>query len=103
MTEESKAKTVNKHVDIQRLANLCSLVIPENISSTLGLQLEEIFSYFESLSQYNTQNINPMSHVHQDNNVLREDIVNTSLTREEALSLAPERKGAFFKVPLIID
>jgi len=44
-----------------------------------------------------------MSHVHQDNNVLREDIVNTSLTREEALSLAPERKGAFFKVPLIID
>jgi aspartyl-tRNA(Asn)/glutamyl-tRNA(Gln) amidotransferase subunit C len=35
-------------------------------------------------------------------NVLREDIVAGSITREEALKNAPNSDGVFFKVPKVI-
>jgi aspartyl-tRNA(Asn)/glutamyl-tRNA(Gln) amidotransferase subunit C len=36
-------------------------------------------------------------------NVFREDIVLPSVDPEEALSNAPDREGAFFKVPRIME
>jgi aspartyl-tRNA(Asn)/glutamyl-tRNA(Gln) amidotransferase subunit C len=41
-------------------------------------------------------------HMGDAKNVLREDIVEGSISREEALQNAPDADGTFFKVPKVI-
>jgi aspartyl-tRNA(Asn)/glutamyl-tRNA(Gln) amidotransferase subunit C len=44
----------------------------------------------------------PTAHVLFLQNVLREDEVLPSLSQDEALAFAPEKKDGFFKVPKVI-
>ncbi len=44
-----------------------------------------------------------MTHVHGSKNILREDVVEPSLSPTDALLNAPDRNGQFFRVPLIKD
>ena len=91
-------------IDVNAIANLCYLeVVPER-AHHLKQELTDILNYVKALSAYDTHAVEPMSHVHVgDVNELREDELIESLNREEVLSCAPDRKGAFYKVPLIIE
>ena len=54
------------------------------------------------LNELDVEDINPAFHVVEFNNVFRDDKVKTSLILDEALKNAPQKEGAFFKVPRII-
>ncbi|MCD6256598.1 Asp-tRNA(Asn)/Glu-tRNA(Gln) amidotransferase subunit GatC, partial [Candidatus Aerophobetes bacterium] len=58
--------------------------------------------YVEKLREVDTANIPPTSHVLPLKNVFREDKLSFSLSPDEALSNAPDRKDNLFKVPKII-
>lgn len=66
-------------------------------------QLSRILNYVEKLNEINTQDIEPTSHVLSLNNVFREDVIRTSLSREEVLRNAPDSSDKFFRVPKIIE
>jgi aspartyl-tRNA(Asn)/glutamyl-tRNA(Gln) amidotransferase subunit C len=48
------------------------------------------------------QGVEPMTHVHEVVNVMRDDVVGECLTTEEALRNAPKKNDAFFKVPKVL-
>jgi aspartyl-tRNA(Asn)/glutamyl-tRNA(Gln) amidotransferase subunit C len=61
-----------------------------------------MIAFVEKLNELDTTGVEPLLHMTDEINVLREDQVNGSITREEALKNAPEHDGQFFKVPKVI-
>ena len=49
-----------------------------------------------------TRRVEPMAHALPLHNVLRDDVVQPSLSLDQVLGNAPETDGAFFKVPKVI-
>jgi len=64
-------------------------------------QLEKILEYIEKLKELDVKDIPPTFHALSLKNVLREDEVKPSLTTEEALKNAPDKKDNFFSVPKV--
>ena len=57
----------------------------------------------DTLNSLNTEGIDPTSHAVPVTCVLREDAGRKSLSIEESVMNAPERKDNFFKVPPVIE
>ena len=61
-----------------------------------------MIEFVDKLNELNTDGVEPLLHMTDAVNVLREDAVKGSITREEALKNAPDTDGVFFKVPKVI-
>ena len=88
--------------DTRHVAKLARLALDESKLQKFTGQLENILKYVDKISQLDTRGVEPMAHALPMHNVLREDVVEPSLTNEQALQNAPETDGPFFKVPKII-
>jgi aspartyl-tRNA(Asn)/glutamyl-tRNA(Gln) amidotransferase subunit C len=94
--------------DVEHVARLARLALTEEEKERYTAQLGQILGYVEKLSELNTKDIAPTSHVLPLANVWREDKVepSTALTLgapEDILANAPEREGSLFKVKKIIE
>jgi aspartyl-tRNA(Asn)/glutamyl-tRNA(Gln) amidotransferase subunit C len=65
-------------------------------------QLNEILDYFKKIDAIDTSNIEPTFHVIDLVNVLRDDKVEPSLSKTDALKNAPQKEGSFIKAPKIL-
>ena len=89
--------------DVRKVAKLARLDLPEEEIETFTPQLEKILGYFSDLEKIDTKNVPPTNRAVEVVNVCREDVINTSNTREEILDQAPQREGDFFRVPKILS
>ena len=89
--------------DIDQIAELARLRLKPEEKAKLQRDLESILGYAKTLDALDTKNVVPTSHVLDMENVFREDQVNVSSVRDEALDQAPSREGKFFKVPKVVD
>ncbi len=89
--------------DVEHIAKLAKLSFSEDEMKKFTEQFNEILSFMEKLNELDTSSIEPLSHVIELQNVLRNDIVRPSLPTEEALKNAPAKDDRFFKVPKVID
>ena len=64
--------------------------------------LEKMIGFVDKLKELDTTGVEPLLHMSDHTNVLREDIPANMLTREEALQNAPHHDGVYFKVPKVI-
>ena len=55
------------------------------------------------LNELNTDNVEPLIYMTDEVNVLREDVVKTDMTQEEALKNAPKKDSDYFKVPKVVE
>ena len=88
--------------EVRHIAKLARLELSDTEVETFSSQLGDILDYMDKLNEVDTTNVEPLSHVHDQVNRLREDKAEPSLTREEALKNAPDTDGTFFKVPRVI-
>ena len=89
--------------DVEHIAKLAKLSFTEDEKTDFTEQFNEILSFMEKLNELDTSNVEPLSHVIEVQNVLREDMVKESLPTENALKNAPSHTDQFFKVPKVID
>jgi aspartyl-tRNA(Asn)/glutamyl-tRNA(Gln) amidotransferase subunit C len=93
-------------IDLKTVAHVAELArldpSPEE-SVQLASELTKIVDYIGALNKIDTDGVEPLHHVLDQHNVLSEDIPSPSLSQEDALSNAPQRKGDFFVVPRVID
>ncbi len=89
--------------DVEHIAQLAKLNFSEEEKAKFTEQFNEILAFMEKLDELDTSNVEPLSHVIELQNVLREDTVKPSLPTEEALKNAPAKTERFFKVPKVID
>jgi aspartyl-tRNA synthetase len=88
---------------VKHVAKLARLRMTEEEAVSYQKDLNDILGYVETLSELDTENVEPMSHVLEMRNVWREDKPAKPDKREAILSNAPVRDGDYYKVPRIIE
>lgn len=65
--------------------------------------MEEMLNYIDKLGELDTTGIEPMTHVFQSSNVMREDEVTNGDGKSMALINAPKSNGEAFIVPKTVE
>jgi aspartyl-tRNA(Asn)/glutamyl-tRNA(Gln) amidotransferase subunit C len=87
---------------VDKLAHLARLQFNETEKAAIRNDLQRMIGFVEKLNELNLDGVRPLLHMGEEVNVLREDVVSGSVTREEALKNAPLHDNQFFKVPKVI-
>ena len=88
---------------IERLSQLAKLQFSEDEKKELKIDLERMIEFVEKLKEVDTAGVEPLLHITDAVNVLRDDEVKQTITKKEALLNAPLTDGDFFKVPKVIE
>ena len=104
MSERSAAADKFTATDVERLARLARLALTRDEIALFSRQLADFLAYAEQVQQLDTSGIAPTSHAIGAPTELRDDEVTTCLSRDLAVSQAPEaaRGAGLFKVPRVI-
>jgi aspartyl-tRNA(Asn)/glutamyl-tRNA(Gln) amidotransferase subunit C len=88
--------------DVEKVALLGRLSLSETELATMSEQLASIVGYVDHLAQVDTEGVEPMAHAVEQSNVFRDDVVEMSLPREEALANAPHHDARGYLVPAVL-
>lgn len=89
--------------EVEHVARLARLELSEQEKEKLTEQMSNVLTYVEKLNELDTKGVEPTAHVLDINNVMRDDVAETSLSQEQALANAPEKAAGHYKVPKIIE
>ena len=89
--------------DVKKIAELARLEFSNNEIEEYTIEMNKILGYVEKLNELDTENVEPLSHPVENENVFREDINIKSVKTEEALKNAPDSTSEHFKVPKVIS
>ena len=87
---------------IQHLANLSRLSFSEEETKEYKEDLQGMIAFVEKLQEVDTTGVEPLQHMGDAVNMLREDVIQGSIDRAEALKNSPVKDDTFFKVPKVI-
>lgn len=87
---------------VDKLANLARLQFNETEKEDIKNDLQRMIQFVEKLNEVDTSGVEPLLHMSEQVNVLREDKVRGSIPTAEALKNAPLHDEQFFKVPKVI-
>jgi aspartyl-tRNA(Asn)/glutamyl-tRNA(Gln) amidotransferase subunit C len=87
---------------VEKLARLSMLSINGDEREQIKNDLQKMIGFVDKLKELDTSGVEPLLHMSENVDVLREDIPGNMLSREEALQNAPDHDGTYFKVPKAI-
>jgi len=87
---------------IDNLSNLARLEFNAAEKEEIKKELQRMIHFVEKLGELDTSGVEPLLHMSPEINVLREDKLRDSVSRDEALANAPATDGTYFKVPKVI-
>lgn len=87
---------------VEKILTLSRLYLKEEEKDEIIPQLEEILTYFKSIEELNTENIEPMFHPPIQKLFLREDKEEKFFDREILEKISPLFEDGFVKVPKIV-
>jgi aspartyl-tRNA(Asn)/glutamyl-tRNA(Gln) amidotransferase subunit C len=89
--------------DVQHIALLARLGLTPDEAERLRGELDAILDYVRKLESLDTTDVEPTAHVVDLPTPLREDRVANPGAADEMTRNAPDRDGAFLRVPKIIE
>jgi aspartyl-tRNA(Asn)/glutamyl-tRNA(Gln) amidotransferase subunit C len=87
---------------IDQLAHLARLSFKPTEKEEIKNDLQKMISFIEKLNEIDTTGVEPLLFMTDEVNILREDEVKGSISREAGLFNAPDKDDQFFKVPKVI-
>ena len=87
---------------LHKVAHLARLNIKPEEEDKLMQDMSKILDWVDQLKEVDTTGIEPITHMTEETNVLREDIPDQPITKEQALKNAPATDGDYFKVPKVL-
>lgn len=102
LTEDGERMSISKR-EVEYVARLARLGLSEAEKDKMSEQLSRILEHIAVLNRLDTSNVPQLAHVLPVQNVFRPDVVSAGLTREAALSNAPEAEAGCFRVPKITE
>jgi len=75
----------------------------ENGKKTVQKDLNKIIQFIEKLKEVNTENVEPLIHMTDEINRLREDDPKVNITQEEVLKNAPKKDSDYFRIPKVLE
>ncbi|HEX6732839.1 MAG TPA: Asp-tRNA(Asn)/Glu-tRNA(Gln) amidotransferase subunit GatC [Pyrinomonadaceae bacterium] len=95
-----------KELDIEKVAQLAHLELPEEEIKVFGAQIAEIVNYVEQLNELDTTNIEPaiggLTPEGERTDSSRADELAPSLGQKTALEQAPDAAAGHFRVPKVL-
>lgn len=95
-----------KELDIEKVAQLAHLELPEEEIKVFGAQIAEIVNYVEQLNELDTTNIEPaiggLTPEGERTDSSRADELAPSLGQKTALEEAPDPAAGHFRVPKVL-
>src|SRR5690554_6531238 len=88
---------------VQKIAHLARLEINQDEVAPLASELQKIFSYVETLTELELNDVEPLSHLQGEYNAFRDDKAEECRDQQQILHNVPDRSGNFIRVPLIIE
>lgn len=88
---------------IRKLAHLSRLEFSEEKEQKMLGDLNKILNWVDKLRELDTENIEPLTHMTAEVNVMREDVAKNTITHEEALLNAPKKDSDYFRVPKVLE
>lgn len=87
---------------IDKLAHLARLSFKEEEKPEIKKDLQRMIEFVEKLNELDLDGVEPLLHLSEETNVLRDDEIKGSVSTSEALKNAPVHDQQFFKVPKVI-
>jgi aspartyl-tRNA(Asn)/glutamyl-tRNA(Gln) amidotransferase subunit C len=89
---------------LDRIAELARLEFTEPAAREAILKdMQRVFDFVEKLNEVDTQGVEPLIFMTDEQDVLREDVSVLEVTKQEALRNAPVKDSDYFKVPRVVD
>ena len=92
----------NGRDDVARLADLARIQLTDEEIDRFAGEFDSIMDAVASVSEVATEDVPATSHPIAMTNFFREDVVENTLTQEQALAGAPEAQDGRFAVPQIL-
>ncbi|AKD03393.1 Asp-tRNA(Asn)/Glu-tRNA(Gln) amidotransferase subunit GatC [Pontibacter korlensis] len=88
---------------IRKIAHLARLEFNEEKEQEVLQDLNKILNWVDQLRQLDTEHVEPLIHMSEEVNVLREDEPRNTITHEQALLNAPKKDSDYFRVPKVLE
>lgn len=89
---------------LDRIAELARLDVSDPATrATLLTDMQRVFDFVEKLNEVDTNGVEPLIFMTEGEDVLRDDEVEVSISKKEALMNAPVKDSDYFKVPRVVD
>jgi len=92
-----------EHVDVTYVANLARIELSAEETERFQGELDTVVAYIHQLNELDLEGIEPMSHPHPRENVLREDVPVEGPDPEELLKNAPATIQDLIRVPQMME
>ena len=94
-----KPQAADKTLDVEKVAHLARLSLTEAEKTSMQMEMQSIVDFADRLASVDTSQVDAMTHVNGDKNVLRADEKADSLPRELALRAAAVQADGYICVP----
>ena len=89
--------------DVRHIAGLSKLKFTEEEIEDFTKKFSQVLEYVEKLKEVDTENIEPTYQVNSSSQFMREDKIEESFKRDEALLNAPDKEFGYFKLPKVLE
>jgi len=87
---------------IEDLSRLAKLKFDKNSSEKIKDDLSSILGFVDTLSEVDTEGVDPLIYMSEEVNTLREDNIANEVSQKNALKNAPQKDSDYFKVPTVL-
>ena len=87
---------------VDRIATLAKLEFDGEQKKEIISDLTRILTFVEKLKELDVTGVEPLAYMTDETNVLREDVAQKIISKEEALKNSPEHDSDFFRVPKVL-
>ena len=88
---------------VRHVARLARLALGDDEIAKMVPELNSIIGWVEQLGEVDTDGVEPLTAVIDNDLRLRDDIVNDGNVRDDILKNAPDAQHGFFAVPKVIE
>jgi aspartyl-tRNA(Asn)/glutamyl-tRNA(Gln) amidotransferase subunit C len=88
---------------LRKIADLSRLDLEEKNEQALLDSMNNILTWMEKLNEIDTSQVEPLTHMSEEVNVMRDDIVKSPLSHERGLRNAPNKDADYFRVPKVLE
>ncbi|GAA4831133.1 Asp-tRNA(Asn)/Glu-tRNA(Gln) amidotransferase subunit GatC [Algivirga pacifica] len=93
---------VDKEI-VEKMAHLSRLYFNEEDEGKMVKSMNDIVNWVAQLEQVDTEGVEPLTHMTEEENNWREDEKKHSISHEQALKNAPRKDSDYFRVPKVLD
>ncbi|WP_114781464.1 Asp-tRNA(Asn)/Glu-tRNA(Gln) amidotransferase subunit GatC [Botryobacter ruber] len=88
---------------IQKIAHLARLEFNEAKAEEMLQDMNKILDWMDKLNELDTKNVEPLIHMSEEVNVMREDVSRNTISHEQGLQNAPKKDSDYFRVPKVLE